>query len=349
MNTVFFQLYANCILVKGYKRYSICDLQIGKIFFLPLKIGNKFNNEFNYVGYCKIDEDFKLWIKKLESNDLGCFTENPSSFPRLSMEYKSPEVIKYAILEFDYLNLKYIKKVIDNLNYFNTKFIEIRFYDFVKISKLKHILSLIKEGSYKGITIYTKFNNDTMEDLKKIVTDNGIIRQLIIHSSPYEDLNNQHRIGYTSKKIESNIHCGNIQTDYFSINIKVFSESKSFNSCLNQKISIDVNGNIKNCPSMTQSFGSIKETNLQEALEHPDFKKHWNTTKDQIDVCKDCEFRYVCTDCRAYIENPEDQYSKPLKCGYDPYTNEWKEWSKNPLKQKTIEYYGMQELVKKND
>jgi SPASM domain peptide maturase of grasp-with-spasm system len=97
---------------------------------------------------------------------------------------------------------------------------------------------------------------------------------------------------------------------------------------------------------MAQSFGNIRDTTLQEALEHPDFKKYWNVKKDEIAVCKDCEFRYICTDCRAYIENPEDMYSKPLKCGYNPYTAEWEEWSTNPLKQKAIEYYGMQELVK---
>jgi SPASM domain peptide maturase of grasp-with-spasm system len=99
---------------------------------------------------------------------------------------------------------------------------------------------------------------------------------------------------------------------------------------------------------MSQSFGNIKDTTLEEALSHPDFKKYWNITKDQIEVCKDCEFRHICTDCRAYIEEPENQYSKPLKCGYNPYTNKWEEWSTNPLKQKAIEYYGMQELVKKD-
>ena len=103
---------------------------------------------------------------------------------------------------------------------------------------------------------------------------------------------------------------------------------------------------------MPQSFGNIKDTTLEEALNHPDFKKYWNVNKDMIAVCKDCEFRHICTDCRAYTERThfeEDiDLSKPLKCGYNPYTSEWAEWSANPLKQKAIEYYGMQELVKKD-
>ena len=49
------------------------------------------------------------------------------------------------------------------------------------------------------------------------------------------------------------------------------------------------------------------------------------------------------------VEEPENKLSKPLKCGYSPYTNEWQEWSTNPLKQKAIEYYGMQDLINEND
>lgn len=99
---------------------------------------------------------------------------------------------------------------------------------------------------------------------------------------------------------------------------------------------------------MEKSFGHIKDTTLIEAIDKPKFKEFWNITKDQIHVCKDSEFRYVCTDCRAYIENPEDILSKPLKCGYNPYTGEWSEWSTNPLKKKAIKYYGMEELVLNN-
>jgi SPASM domain peptide maturase of grasp-with-spasm system len=156
------------------------------------------------------------------------------------------------------------------------------------------------------------------------------------------------KIQFVTKKIENNIHCGMIDSKYFTINKLLYSESQHHNTCLNRKISIDKDGNIKNCPSMAESFGNVKDTTLEEALNKPGFKKYWNINKDQIEVCKDCEFRHICTDCRAYIEDPENQYSKPLKCGYNPYTNVWEEWSTNPLKQKAIEYYGMQDLVKKD-
>lgn len=135
--------------------------------------------------------------------------------------------------------------------------------------------------------------------------------------------------------------CGVISAAYFSVHTDTFTESIGHNTCLNRKIAIDAEGNIRNCPSMTACYGNIRDTMLKEALNNPGFKELWFVHKDLISVCRDCEFRHVCTDCRAYIEDPEDLYSKPLKCGYNPYTCEWEEWSIHPLKQKAIRHYGM--------
>jgi SPASM domain peptide maturase of grasp-with-spasm system len=97
---------------------------------------------------------------------------------------------------------------------------------------------------------------------------------------------------------------------------------------------------------MKESYGNIKDTSLATAISSSGFKQYWSVTKNQVTKCKDCEFRHVCTDCRAYLENPDDPCAAPLKCGYDPYTCEWQDWSANPLKQQAIVHYGMQSLTK---
>ena len=105
-----------------------------------------------------------------------------------------------------------------------------------------------------------------------------------------------------------------------------------FNGCLNRKISIDETGKVKNCPSMTKEFGHINDTSLTTIAHDKDFQKPWNINKDSIDTCKDCEYRYICTDCRAYTTDG-GLHSKPAKCQYDPYTGKWanKEESVNTI------------------
>ena len=70
------------------------------------------------------------------------------------------------------------------------------------------------------------------------------------------------------------------------------------------------------------SFGVETQFKINKKFNGCLYKKLWFIKKDDIEICKDCEFRYNCTDCRAFtIEN--NVYSKPLKCNYNPYTNEW--------------------------
>ncbi len=201
------------------------------------------------------------------------------------------------------------------------------------------------------------FNWDKESDLENyeyFLNTNNHISQIIIFDFDDYQRSMGNRLILTKQRLKSKLNCGKISKCIFQTNLRNIVTSKSHNSCLNRKISIDVNGDIKNCPSMPESYGNIKDTTLEEALNKPGFKKYWNITKDDIEVCRDCEFRYICTDCRAYTERTTFNkkgldLSKPLKCGYNPYTNKWAEWSKNPLKQKAISYYGMEELVKTND
>jgi SPASM domain peptide maturase of grasp-with-spasm system len=246
--------------------------------------------------------------------------------------------------------------VIKQLEILGCETIQIRVFEKQSIQKYIALLEKIQSSKFRSIQLIIPYDKTmTKWVLTSWFKNYPRLSILSLHSS-YVDrvdpLDTESYILHTKRNINSEIHCGIIKPSYFTSNIPTFTESQKFNSCLNKKISIDEEGNIKNCPSMKESFGNIKDTTLQEALNKNGFKKYWNINKDKIKICQDCEFRYVCTDCRAYTEDPNDKYSKPLKCGYNPYTAEWEEWSTNPLKQKAIEYYGMQKLVKdivKND
>ncbi len=116
--------------------------------------------------------------------------------------------------------------------------------------------------------------------------------------------------------------CGCISPSYFSINLPHILGAKNSNTCLNKKISISTDGLIKNCPSMEHSYGMIDNTDMSTILKLKKFQQLWGLKKDSIEICKDCEFRYICSDCRAFTHNNQIN-SKPLKCNYDPYNATW--------------------------
>jgi len=48
-------------------------------------------------------------------------------------------------------------------------------------------------------------------------------------------------------------------------------------------------------------------------------------SKDHIEVCKDCEYRYACFDCRVKTNDAENLYAKSSDCFYNPYTGIWEQ------------------------
>lgn len=95
---------------------------------------------------------------------------------------------------------------------------------------------------------------------------------------------------------------------------------------------------------MQNDFGHVSNVSISDVIKKNEFQALWKLKKDDVLVCKDCEFRYMCTDCRAYLSNPQDIYSKPLKCGYNPYTAEWNEWQKQEFVLKAKRHYNLSEI-----
>ncbi|KQX10221.1 grasp-with-spasm system SPASM domain peptide maturase [Flavobacterium sp. Root420] len=354
-----FNLFADCIPVKGFNRSIICDTRNNNYHFIPnalfdllemyegktvADVKNHFEHKYDEI----IDEYFDFLIE----NKLIFFNSNPNLFPKINTSWDSPSLITNIIIDYDEI-LHDFNNLIPQFEKLKCSYIQLRFYKHVDVDYIKNIVSQLNNKKSRVISIdfiLPYYDGFDLEAVNMLLLENRRIHSLVFFNSPvdrnYQPL--RQKMGYlmmVKRNIINEKHCGIINNEYFYSNIKLFSESLTHNTCLNRKISIDKEGNIKNCPSMSENFGNIKSSNLNTALNHPDFKKYWNISKDKVEVCKDCEFRHICTDCRAYVENSENQYSKPLKCGYNPYTNVWENWSDSPLKQKAIKHYDMQEFV----
>ncbi|WP_281989767.1 grasp-with-spasm system SPASM domain peptide maturase [Aquimarina aggregata] len=357
MNKKTFRLFANCKLVKGASLATICDLHRGKVYSVPLSLAEfleKTKNEDTLEGidsFSSEDQETVLeYIDFLQENELGFWTDEPERFPELNMQWKSPEHINNSIIEMDQLDQRDLKKITTALTSLLCKFVELRFYKTINLDKLDFFAKNCSDSIIRSITVFIPYTSSfNIKDIESLSVKYPRIVLFVLHSVKEKDISSKSenpKIKFISKSINNQSHCGIIDPKLFSIKIPVFTESLKFNSCLNKKLGIDNEGNIKNCPSMSQSYGNIKTDDIEEVVQSKQFQKPWGIHKDLIDTCKDCEYRRVCTDCRAYVEYPENKFSKPLKCGYDPHTNQWQDWSKNPLKQEAIKYYSFHEFVK---
>lgn len=348
-------LYSNCVLVNGFSRSVICDLQLQQIHYFPNSLYNLLNEhlgktieDIKSAYENKFDSTIEDYFRFLEEKECIFYTDYPERFPPLNLEWDYPHKISNAVIDYNDESGFDIISALNQLDDLKCKYIQLRFYSSVTKKKIIDILEYLKnkKSIISSVELYLKDSEWTFEgNIKDMFLKYPRLSECAVHSAKLKEnisIGSKYLI-YTTQNLASESHCGRISMQYFSINLKTYTEAKNYNSCLNKKIAVDKNGEIKNCPSMKESFGNIEDTLLKDAINNKEFRKKWGIKKDQIDVCKDCEYRYICTDCRAYTD--ENDYSKPLKCGYDPYTNTWEHWSDNSLKKSSIEFYGLTELT----
>lgn len=358
----YFNLFSNIHITKGFCRILIADLQRNVSELYPLEflgVIDEFKSKSIDEVLSLYDDDSKEIIEEylqiLLDQEYGFVTYKDwdNNFPQLSLEYNNPSVISNCFFEFT--SIQNLKKIYDSVENLQISQLVIFSDKNLSLDDLLNIDGAFARSVLQGIEVYSPYHN--LIDMEFITTLNNKSER--IHSLwfyncseiPFK-IKRDYRFDLQFSKNEVKTSCcGVVKLNYFNTNLTKVSEAVNHNSCLHKKIAIDKFGNIKNCPNMNMTFGNIHKNTIDEAISHNEFQKYWNLTKDEIEVCKDCEFRYICTDCRAYTERTHSNeqgldISKPLKCGYNPYKGEWEEWSTNPLKQKAIKYYGMQGLVK---
>lgn len=347
----YLKLFGNCFITNGAARSLIYDAQRKTYYLVPHSLvhfleqasGKRYTTVV--AGYPAADRPFlDEYLAFLLEHEIifFCSTEEEwNRFPPTDTHWEYPAIITNAVIE---------AATPERIIQFNEARGDL-FIPYVQLSvaapvrqpaDLELLVTMIAAKPVKGIQLL--FNNEagfSEATLIELCNKMKIIETLVAFNSSSEQLirSETTHLHFTRQANFDKHSCGIVSPEYFNTEWQHYTESLKYNTCLNRKIAIDESGNIKNCPAMPRNFGHISTTPLLAVVNNTGFTEMWHIKKDQIGVCKDCEFRHICTDCRAYLETPEDPYSQPLKCGYNPYTCEWLNWSENPLKEKAAAYY----------
>lgn len=126
------------------------------------------------------------------------------------------------------------------------------------------------------------------------------------------------------------IQYGFTLTPNFKASKKKIANYKSGHPCLNGKLVITEFGDILPCIFAREYIvgNYLAQNSLCEVISSSELQGIWHTTKDHVAVCQDCEYRYVCFDCRplaeAAAQGRVDFRSAPYpRCTYNPYSGEW--------------------------
>ena len=347
INEKYLLLFEDCRIVEGSKNNLILDLnRVNNTHYIPDSL-NDFIEKCKDTPIDQVKLQYKTeeipiveeYIEFILENEYGHLA-SPTLKKHLGvidLEYRSPELIDNAIICIQEDQLEGIKSAVDQLKTtLLCRYLEVRWKK-CSLEKMQEFLGWLEGSLIKAVIFHIDFDQEILDNEMSLLKDYPRLNELHLYGTDLISENEDIKCySYTIDYIKG---CGLINKDSMTINQSFYLESQKYNTCLNKKISIDFDGYIKNCPSMKKQYGHISEITLIDVIQQPEFQSLWNIGKDKIHVCQDCEFRFSCTDCRAFLEKPEDIYSKPLKCGYNPYNGEWASWSKNPNKQVAIAFY----------
>lgn len=111
----------------------------------------------------------------------------------------------------------------------------------------------------------------------------------------------------------------------FLVNRETYSKNSRWNSCWYGKAAVTSLGEVLPCIfARDQVAGNIRHQSLSEIIHDQGMLDYWSLTKDRVEVCGDCEFRYVCEDCRPWAYGlTGNLHAKSPRCTYDPNHGEW--------------------------
>lgn len=314
-------LFPDCRISQGYKRNLVLDLTRQEFYIIP-RVSN----------ILELDEE---WLFFLRENEI--ITQLPidciDNFREINFDFKTYSVITNAVI----LSINHL---VDSINFLEkllcqNVLIIINEFDF-PVESLNLILSQINNSYLNSITFNIEnsvsLSLEVFKELNNLCEKFNFIKIILfgINENLFDNYFKEVENNYLDIRVNSNsgIFQKPSNTDDFVCNITYYSEVLNFNAFLNRKLFIDKDGNISNSPYFTSVFGKVNELsnsdNLLEILSSKEAQYYYEASKDKMDVCCKCEFKYICFDNRVPQKRNDDTWFNIVECNYNPFIAKWR-------------------------
>jgi radical SAM protein with 4Fe4S-binding SPASM domain len=167
--------------------------------------------------------------------------------------------------------------------------------------------------------IAMKQNEAEIEDTKEYLTGQGDIKTSVDPIRPAG-----RGIDTTFWPTKPELFKFRMEPDFY-FDEETFRKNLYWNPCWYGKAAVSSSGDVLPCVfSRDQIVGNVLHERLSDILRGEKMLNLWGLNKDKIETCRDCEYRYVCQDCRPWAKGFSGNLnSKSPRCAYDPLKGEW--------------------------
>lgn len=165
----------------------------------------------------------------------------------------------------------------------------------IDLQAIQSNLTLLKKMNINviGNVLINRYNEDEIEEIKSILNEKYKMKSIkleYIYKKPHND--------YFSEKYVDDMY--NKFKTFPKVTNKRFNSLQMWNSCFKGQCTIKENGDVLICPMLRSVVvGNVKKNGIAEIINTKKYREYENITKNSIEKCKDCSYRFNCSDCRA--------------------------------------------------
>lgn len=329
----YIKVFEDCRLVVGAFKSTIYDFSRKKYHPITKRQGEILSqldkkpvNEFEKVfGSSDGGKEFIDFLFE-EEIIFVCTKEELAYFPEIKNQwYSSSTVSNLLLFRSEQSNNNFIEKM-QVLEELGLKHVQLFIESEINFSQLKHWIESISQISIKSIEIFIsrEHANVLLEDANELI-HTQVITVTVTGSSEFRILKRESgrpfNIMFIRNAFSEIFESAPSDPNYFHVDIRQYMESQNFNTYFNEKLVIDSSDNIL-VNVNDDIIGHLNNVDLEDLVNSKAFKSLAQVNKDSIEVCKDCEYRYMCNDSRTprYL-NGKWEYDE--QCYYNPYSGEW--------------------------
>ena len=307
-------LAQDCIPVKGFLRSCIYDLGRQRYFFIPNELLEILSNDSRLNQLLKDTENEYSQFLLAREFVIGIPESQKKHFSKLSHKWNYPFKIMrcFFLIENHHSSIGDLLQKANELNVFEVNIT-------VQTKQIQEIENALKGFTFPNVNLFINVDcsNDT---IARLATQHPNYSIFLIspndarNLTDYQNIRHLIELPFVLSPSPEKMH----------VTISAFMESQKHNLFFNRSVFVKDDGYIYDY-SWSEQYQPFLSYNFEGIDRDTFFSNTWNVRKDDCDVCKVCEMRYMCNDPRIPIRREEsNEYYHDRECDYNPFISKWK-------------------------
>ncbi len=322
--------------MKGYRRSAVYDFQRSYYRLVPNDLANVLDKIDGLTPmqaldhFRAVESDFKQYLELLLDREYVMLVEPDmyACFSELKVTFRTPSVITNTIIDLRTdTNMTFIQECVNLLAELHCYHIMFRWPNGTTLADIENVATKLDNTHLENVQfMYDEQWAEGKIGAQRLIDRWPWLAAIYLTNAHAQEWGVEHNPVRSVLCIAHGMNEFEVDRERMLVQQRLYNESQWHNTFANRKLHIDSLGSFSNTPFSAKrwSFNHEDLSEIISIVKTDEFKVDWDVTKDNIDVCRNCEHRHMCVDPVLPVKRNDSSYYRPRECAYNPYICKWK-------------------------